>query len=501
MRYILIFLSALLVLTTSPHRPWAKENTRNIGLNEAVEMALANNLNLRLQKEKLQGSQGTLLAAEGIFDPVLTASTMSSEFEITPTGMGTPTVDKNAEWQATIEKKFATGTRLDLSWQNSRKENNSTFTTMSPAYQSGLNLGLSQPLLKGWGIEVQTAERESAKRQVEAASFLVDSQAADLAAAVKMAYFELVFACHDIEVKKLSLTLAEKLRDETQDRIKAGALAAMEIYEPESEVARRERQLIAGEKAIGTAEDELKILLNIKEWDLTLIPSDQPQLTAQPAEYQKVLENALANRPDIRATEKQVEAARLAKVAARNHTLPSLDLQGSVGVSGTDETYNDAFARASDDSDTVWQVGLVFSTSIGDRYARGRYQQATANLAKAKTQAELMRQHIRHRAREAVRLLDIATKGLEAAKKTSLATLKRMEAVQEKFNNGLATTNNVLEAQEAYAEALSIEHNVRMEYGKALAELDRIQGRISLEPSGQGADRALKENRLNAYLP
>ena len=59
-----------------------------------------------------------------------------------------------------------------------------------------------------------------------------------------------------------------------------------------------------------------------------------------------------------------------------------------------------------------------------------------------------------------------------------LATLKRLEAEQEKFEGGRSTANDVMEAQEAYAEAVSSDNRVRVEYAKTLAELDRIQGVI-----------------------
>ena len=468
----------LLLVALSPAQ--AEEPGKVLGVAEAVQMALASNLNLRLQKEELARSQGAALAEEGTFDVNLSAAAKNREQEFTSMGLGSPTAETSTEWNARLQKRLTTGTELDLNWQNNRSDTDSSFTTLNPAYNTGVSLGLSQPLLRGRGSAVQTAELKAAQRQAEATTFLVDSRAADLVAEVKKAYWDLVFAWQDIEVKKLSQNLAEKLRDETRDKIEAGALAAVEIFEPESEVARREQQLIAGERAIGTAEDELRLLLNMEDWDLALTLRDLPQFTNQAQNFDEVLVNALNNRADIKAAERQIDAAHLATLVARNRTLPSLNLEGAVGVSGTDATYGSAFDNATDESDTVWQVGIVFSTSLGSRQAKGNYQQAKANLAKAKTQVALLRQQVRRQAREAVRAESLAIKGVEAAEKTSHATLKRLEAEQEKFNVGLATANNVLESQEAYSEALSSEHSVRREYAKALAELDRVQGRASL---------------------
>jgi outer membrane protein TolC len=470
----------LFLLWTAVPAAGAEEIRQPITINEAVHTALANNLNLRLQQEEAARTLGTAQAEEGTFDPSLAAEAMNQKQDTTPVALGSSQQETNTQWNARLSKRLTTGTELDLSWQNRRLETDSLFYPISPIYNSGLNFGIRQPLLQGLGSEVQTAGLEAARRQAEAAAFQVDSRAADLAAEVKNAYWELVFAWQDIEVRKLALTLAEKLRDETKEMIEVGMLAAVEIYEPESEVALRERQLIGGEWAIGVAEDELKLLLNTEDWNSGLDPQDRPRMIITEPAFDQVLANAMANRPDIKAADLQVEAARLRVAAAKNRVLPSLDLEGGVGIGGTSDSYRNSLDNISRDPDTVWRVGIVFSTPLGNNTAKGEYHQAKASLAKARTEAEFLRQQIRRGTREVVRDVELAIKGVEAAKKTSLATLKRLEAEQEKFEVGRSTANDVLEAQEAYAEAVSSENRVRIEYAKTLAELDRIQGIIRL---------------------
>jgi outer membrane protein TolC len=478
MKKITLCIGLLFLLLTAATGAIAEEVRQPLTINEAVRTALANNLNLRLQQEEAVRTLGAAQSEEGTFDPTLAAEAMNQEQDTTPVFLGSSQQETNTEWNARLSKRMTTGTELDLSWQNRRLETDSLFYPISPIYNSGLNFGVRQPLLQGLGSEVQTAGLEAARRQAEAAAFQVDNRAADLAAEVKNAYWELVFAWQDIEVRKLALNLAEKLRDETKEMIEVGMLAAVEIYEPESEVALRERQLIGGEWAIGLAEDELKLLLNTKDWNSTLDPEDRPRMVVSSPDFDQVLANALANRADIKAADLQVEAARLRMAAAKNRVLPSLDLEGGVGVGGTSDSYRNSLDNISSDPDTIWQVGIVFSTPLGNNTAKGDYHQAKASLAKARTEAEFLRQQVRRSTREVVRDVELAVKGVEAAEKTSLATLKRLEAEQEKFEVGRSTANDVLEAQEAYAEAVSSENRVRVEYVKTLAELDRIQGII-----------------------
>jgi outer membrane protein TolC len=115
--------------------------------------------------------------------------------------------------------------------------------------------------------------------------------------------------------------------------------------------------------------------------------------------------------------------------------------------------------------------------------AKGYYQQANARFNRAKTSAELLRQQIRQTVRTTIRDVELAIKALEATRKTSLATRKRLEAEQAKFDSGRSTTLDVLIAQDAYSQALSKENFTNITYANTLAELDRIQGLVTFSSS------------------
>jgi outer membrane protein TolC len=110
--------------------------------------------------------------------------------------------------------------------------------------------------------------------------------------------------------------------------------------------------------------------------------------------------------------------------------------------------------------------------------AEGLYLQAGAAHSKARNTADLLRLQVQQSVRTTVRDVQLAIKGMEATKKTSLATQKRLEAEQAKFDAGRATTLDVLAAQEAYSQALSQEKLIEVRYAQTLAELDRIQGLV-----------------------
>ena len=483
MRYKILFIFGLLFSVSIIAAPAYAEDVEKIDLRSAVEQALKNNLNLQLRREDVSAAEGATLSAEGTFDVYLDAQAQGQSQEKTPIFIGGATQEDSGLWNASASKLFTTGTSLSLGWNNSSFNSDAFGLLLDPSYNSGLTLGLRQPLLRGLGQEVQTALLRSSQKQQEAANFQVSSEAANLAADVKIAYWNLVFARQDIDVQKLSLELARKLLKETETKISAGSLAEIEVYQPRSGVARREEQLISAERAVGTAEDQLKILLNSNKWLTTFQPTDQPATQPINLDLPTIIDNALKNRPDIKAAKLLIEAAQFEEKKAKDDIRPDLSLVGDVGLAGTSDSYGDSLDNSLRNPNNLWQIGVTFSMPLQNRIAKGNYQQAKASHYRAQTNAELLRQQIRKSVRGTVRDVQLAIKALDATRKTTLASEKQLEAEQAKFAAGRSTTLDVLIAQESYAQALSQQNLTNVNYANTLAELDRIQGLVTFSSS------------------
>lgn len=451
----------------------------NLTVESAVSTALEENLNLKLQKIEVEVGQGAELMENGVFDPLIEAGISDGEQQMTSLMVGGAENEERSSWTIAVKKKLATGTEMALSWENDRNDTDSGLVVVNPSYSSTVGLSVTQPLMRGNSKESQTAGVRAAEKFTEAAIYMVEDQAASLAANVKKSYWELVYARQDIEVKKRSLQLARNLRDETKSKIESGVLAEVEIYQPDSEIARREEHLIASERIIAEKEDELKLLINIQDWQTSIIPVDTPEIPAQKPDLQDVLGNALARRSDIRASDLQVDAAEIKVGKAVDDLKPSLALGGSAGMKSVSDNYGDALDDTFSNGDFSWQVGLTFQLPIGNKRSRGGLTTARAELAKSRLRAELLRRETVRKSRESVRNVTLALKTIEATRKTSLAAQKRLEAENTKFGVGLATAYDVLVSQDSYAQALISEKRAIVDLAKAQAELDRVQGVVS----------------------
>ena len=231
---------------------------------------------------------------------------------------------------------------------------------------------------------------------------------------------------------------------------------------------------------ITLAEDELKLLLNSDDWLSSYTPVDLPLTNPIDLDLPAIIENALKNRPDIKAADLNIEAAKIQEENANNRLLPNIDPVGGIGLAGADDRYGTSLNNSLNNSENLWQVGLTFSIPLENSTAKGNVQKASAQHSKARTNARLLRQQIKKTVRTTVRDVELVIKAIEATQKTSLATLKRLEAEQAKFQSGRSTTLDVLIAQDAYSQALSQENLTNINYAKTLAELDRIQGLVTL---------------------
>jgi outer membrane protein len=100
---------------------------------------------------------------------------------------------------------------------------------------------------------------------------------------VEKAYWGLVAARRDLDVRRDSLALAEQQRSDTQVRIEARTVAPSDLAQPTAEVERRRGDVFAAQEVVARAERALKLLMlsDLQDpfWAAELIPADAPDTT------------------------------------------------------------------------------------------------------------------------------------------------------------------------------------------------------------------------------
>jgi outer membrane protein TolC len=445
---------------------------------DAVRMALENNLKVRVAGYDRDVSEADVTVLKGEFDPSLNA-TVSEDFSRRSTAsMLQNSEERINRYDFSLGGKVLTGTGYEFKWTNQRDMADSTFLSINPYYASEAALTLTQPLLKGFGTDTQGARIESAKSTWERYRFEYDERVVTMAAETARAYWDIVTASNRLEVSVKALDLAGKVHDEVRAKIETGAMAAVEIYSVEAEVATKEEALLNAQKMLENAQDKLKSIMNLKELSTRIEAVSAPPAPTEIPSEESVAEAALKNRKDY--LKLYAERAGRETLAAyfKNQRLPQLDVFGKYGLNGLGAQYEDAINEMDPKDRYSWQMGIKLTVPLGNRAAKGNYNKARYEFLRIEALIEDARRNVIMESREAVRSLQYAQKRIAAVHKTLIAAQKRFEAEQERFKAGITTLNDALRFQNEYVSALFEEKKALADHAQALVELRRVQGEL-----------------------
>src|SRR5262249_57753316 len=128
-----------------------------------------------------------------------------------------------------------------------------TFTSIHPQYPSTLTRSFTQPLLKNRDIDPARHQIKIAKKRLDISDSQFRQRAIEIIYQVQRAYWDLVFARRDREIKAESVDLARTQLDHNQRLFDAGTLAPADIISARVELQRRTGEAEAAVGAIPRA--------------------------------------------------------------------------------------------------------------------------------------------------------------------------------------------------------------------------------------------------------
>jgi outer membrane protein TolC len=187
------------------------------------------------------------------------------------------------------------------------------------------------------------------------------------------------------------------------------------------------------------------------------------------------IEQALSRRSDLQAAEAQVRAAKLAVDAARAERLPSISFNGDNGVIGANPAQTHGVFSASGSVNVpLWTGGRI----------KGDIQQATTNLHQREAELADQRGRVEQEVRSALIELETATGQLKLAASNRDYAAETLTEARDRFNLGVTTTVEVVQAQEQAAGA-------EADYVSSLFSLDLA--RLNLSRAAGEAETSLPD--------
>ncbi|MBN2245158.1 MAG: TolC family protein [Candidatus Aminicenantes bacterium] len=414
-------------------------------------------------------------------------------------------INKQRNFGVSVDQLIPTGGKASLSLSNYKYKTNEAFQLINPRYGSTLQLELTQPLLKNFGFNVTRREIIVAQNNLEISRNQFKTILLDTVYRTQETYWNLVYAIENYKVKQQSLELARDLLNKTSKEVEYGKIAPIEILNAQAVVASREADMLQAEALIRKSEDQLKDLLNIADGEeispTKIIPTDKPAFDLENIILKEASAIALANRPDLKAREKNIETNELNVSVAKNQMLPGLDLSFSYwspGISGDRILYqgDNPFTgiivgkEAGSPSDSLsdafsfiynnWSVSLTLSLPLSNFVSKAELIRSKMELEKSFLELKSKKRQVLLETRDAVLDIDTNAKRVEAYRIARELAEERLNAEEKKLAVGLTTNYFVLQYQEELANARSMEIKALIDYKLALAKLDKAMG-TSLE--------------------
>jgi len=478
------FIIALLFLCLVPEALAASEVLK-LSLKGSILMALKNNLSIQISRLAPEIRENDIARAESAFDPLLSFNSSVENDKQIPTFRFSGTETETARLNTSAKQKFYPGTEISAGVENTRVYTNNQFNTFNPYVRTDLFLKLEQPILRGFGEEVNTIPIIIARNNQRMDEDTFRTTVLQTTFDVYNIYWSLVFHIRQLNVNKLLLKRAEDLLSNNKEKVSVGVMARIEVLQAEVGVSTSQEEIIKSQHKVKEFEDKLREVLNIsrqsKYWLMDIKPTDEPVLPDVTLDEKVVLENAFKNRPELHKKHLLLENLKSQIMLAENATLPSLNLQVRGALHGLGEDLNEGLNKLQSGSFHNLNVGVVLTYPLYNREKKAEALQKGLELKREKARLSKLENDIVFEVRGVLRKLGTEKKRIDVMQKTVGLEKEQLKMEEEKLKVGLSTSHDVLQFQAELAKAQNSYLNALTDCLIGFAELRKIDGTILQE--------------------
>ena len=439
---------------------------QELSANEVVRLAADSNPALRLALLEARRAEQGVTLEESRLGWTFTAEAGATHTESPQaTTMGITVGSSDAFDVATqLSGTFETGTRLTARVEGSRRIRrvNPIATTdeiveIGPTYDLTAQLTVTQPLLRGFGIDLARAPIRVAESQADAARAARDRAASEVLRDALTAYWQLWYASVAEGVEREALQVATRQRDDAQARVAKGTLAAVEVLSFEQQVAAREEAIAAAALDRQTAGLEVGRILGTGPtrgggYAATAAAQDAEEIAAAgPDEAARI---ALRIAPELQELRAGVEAARAQVRLAGEQQRPRFDVEGWVLLSGVgDRDAVAPFEQVGTLGAVSAHLGAVFELPLSPTLRRAEHARALLALEAAEARLHAGELSIDAQARTLAARVTAQRQRLALAQRSADVARQLVEAERARFGLGTTTPLQVLTAEDALRSA------------------------------------------------
>jgi len=373
---------------------------------------------------------------------------------------------------------FPTGTLVEAS---ATAQTTDSTRYADPFASTRLGLSVTQPLLQGYGVNVNLARLHQSRLETAISRYELRGFSEFLVEQVEEAYWDYALAGRQMEIVEESLSLVKQQLSETEKTIRVGTMAESELAAVQAELATQQQGIINARSALETRRLRLLRLLNPPGndlWNRKIILVHPPKVPEvhfdQVAEHARI---ALGRRPEIRQAQLQMQRQDLEIVRTRNGLLPRLDLFVTLGKTGYADSFGESAGNlGQDDYDAAG--GLRLAYPLGNRQAAARHTRALLQREQVEKALDNLRQLVELDVRNAYLEVRRTRQQIDASRATRKLQEEKHRIETEKFRVGRSTSFLVAQAQRDLLASRIGEVQAVVSYLRALTAFYRLEGTL-----------------------
>jgi outer membrane protein TolC len=417
---------------------------------------------------------------------------------------------ERATFNSSLLKPLPTGGVAGITFTTTYTFLNSPPTTpgqtfANPAYRPSLQFQFEQPLLQGFGVEINQIRPTHPGSQltpfnvggrvegVLITRLRFDQQRAEfernlhvMLVNIEVAYWNLYGSYWALYSREQALRQAFEAWKINRERFEAGRIPVQDMAQTRQQYESFRAQRIQALGQVLENERALRALIGLPVEDGTrLVPIDTPTLTPYHPDWDTAWNEAMALRPELILARHDLKFRQLDLINQRNLLLPDLRFTSTYNINGLGTHLgggpndpNNALASLGKDQFNDWQIGLRMDVPLGFRDANAAVRAARLGLARSygvlQDQESKAEQFL---ALEYANLIEFYEL-IRAQRSQREAAAIQLGARFKEFLAGRGTLDFLLEAQRVWADALRDEYNAIVQYNNALISFEFAKGTI-----------------------
>ncbi|MGB0838817.1 MAG: TolC family protein, partial [Chitinophagales bacterium] len=348
----LLFCVGLLISPLSTH---AQVNECSIV--EVTQLTISQDPIIKQQLLQVEAQKANFQTARSIFDRTVTSDLTWMRARRSPLLVEDAStiysLNKviNTDWiyQAGISQLFESGLVVSPNLAFSRNSTSFPEDDFGNSQPNGsasnffvLGLNATQPLLRGRGESITTANQRANQYQIETVDEVSRFTATTQVYSTAIAYWEYVAATKSLEIFKANENRTRRILEVTEILVEAQRKPAADTTQIQADVAEKTTLRINAEQQLFATRQNLGRTIGLEAEEAVLLPLPQDDfpnvntsgVNGQSASLNDLIDLALVNRHDLKALSHQTTTNTIIRDAAEHNLQPQLDAQLSLGYGG-----------------------------------------------------------------------------------------------------------------------------------------------------------------------